>query len=98
MNVGRAGDKRAASGRPHISLDFVVKNEGLVGGNSNGYVKSFCHDGDTLKRLYDLVETDSSILKLMNKQVLKKRSPNVIQLYAWLSVHSVGRRGLQLKF
>ena len=72
MNVGRAGDKRAASGRPHISLDFVVKNEGLVGGNSNGYVKSFCRDGDTLKRLYDIVETDSSILKLMNKQGLKK--------------------------
>ena len=72
MNVEQIGDKRAALSRPHISLDFVVKNEGLAGGNSNAYIKSFCHDGDILERLYKIVEADASILKLMNKQGLKK--------------------------
>lgn len=65
-------NKVVTKGRPNISLDFVVKNERLAEGYYNDYIRSFCRDGDLLQNLSRTVESDSAILKLMNKQSLKK--------------------------
>lgn len=72
MDAATVMNKTVVLGRPHISLDFVVKNDSLAGESSNEYIKSFCHDGDMLERIYNIMATDTSILKLMNKQGLKK--------------------------
>jgi hypothetical protein len=65
-------NKTLARGRPNISLDFIVKNERLAEGRYNDYIRSFCRDGDLLEKLSCTVESDPAILKLMNKQSLKK--------------------------
>jgi len=65
-------NRTSAKGRPNISLDFIVKNERLAEGYYNDYIRSFCRDGNLLEKLSCTVESDPVILKLMNKQSLKK--------------------------
>jgi Methyltransferase domain len=64
--------RKSVSSRPWIKLDYIVRNEKEANGIYNDYIKSFCGDEEFVKRLFDLVESDSAFLKLLNKQDLKK--------------------------
>ena len=59
-------------GRPLIKLDFIVKNEKLAENDYNPYIRSFCGDEMFIERLYEEVENNAAILRLMNKSDLKK--------------------------
>jgi hypothetical protein len=59
-------------GRPQIKLDYIIKNEKLGGNDCNSYIRSFCGDERFIERLYEEVEKNAAILKLMNKSDLKK--------------------------
>jgi hypothetical protein len=64
--------RNGGSSRPWIKLDYIVRNEREANGIYNDYIKSFCGDEEFIKRLFDLVESNSAFLKLLNKQDLKK--------------------------
>lgn len=64
--------RKSSTSRPWIKLDYVVRNEKEANGTYNDYIKSFCRDENFIRQLYYLVESNSAVLKLLNKQDLKK--------------------------